>query len=288
MVPARDRTSPAGAGARDRLGDLRRILRGLGRTIVAFSGGVDSTFVLRVAFEELGDGVLALTTTSASMPAHELEEARALAAEIGARHRVIATDEVAIADYAKNPINRCYFCKDNLYRLCAEHAAREGFTSIVDGVNLDDLGDHRPGLDAAAEQSVRHPLVEAGLGKEEIRRWSHALGLRTHDKPAAPCLASRFPYGTAITHDRLRQVERAEETLRRLGFREFRVRFEGDAARLEIAADEIVRAIDPANRAAIAQGVRAAGFRRVVLDLDGFRSGSLNPQSRQDGGGRRA
>ncbi len=261
----------------ERLLRMREILRGLGRTIVAFSGGVDSTFVLRVAHEELGDDVLALTTTSASMPAHELAEARELAAEMGARHLVVSTDEVAIAGYAKNPIDRCWFCKDNLYRICREHAVASGFAQVVDGVNLDDLGDHRPGLAAAAEQSVRHPLVEASLGKAAIRELSRAMGLRTHDKPAAPCLASRFPYGTAITHERLHRVERAENALRALGFREFRVRFEEDVARLEISADEIARAFDPELRRAIAVGVREAGFRRVVVDLDGFRSGSLNP-----------
>lgn len=260
----------------ERLERMRTLLRGLGRTIVAFSGGVDSTFVLRVARDELGDDVLALTTTSASMPAHELEEARALAADIGAGHLVVSTDEVAIPGYAKNPIDRCWFCKDNLYRICREHASERGFDSIVDGVNLDDLGDHRPGLAAAAEQSVRHPLVEVGLGKAAIRELSRAMGLRTHDKPAAPCLASRFPYGTAITHERLHRVERAENALRSLGFREFRVRFEDETARLEIAADELARALDPELRKAIADGVREAGFRRVVVDLDGFRSGSLN------------
>ena len=259
-----------------KLADLRARLRPLSRAIVAFSGGVDSTFVLRIAREEIGDGTLALTTTSASMPARELDEARRLAQQIGARHLVVSTDEVAIEEYAKNPINRCYFCKDNLYRICHEYAAREGIDVILDGVNADDLGDFRPGLDAASEQSVRHPLVESALGKDEIRKISATLGLPTWDKPASPCLASRFAYGTAITHEGLGRVERAEEVLHQMGFREFRVRFEDDTARLEIAPDELSRCLDEAVRRDVAERIRSVGFRRVVVDLDGFRSGSLN------------
>jgi uncharacterized protein len=245
--------------------------------VVAFSGGVDSTFVLRVAHEVLGDRVLALTTSSASMPAHELTAARSLAERIGAAHLVVATDEVAITDYARNPINRCYFCKDNLYRICHAEAAARGLDAILDGVNADDLGDFRPGLTAANEQAVRHPLVEVGMTKADVRAASAVLGLDTWDKPASPCLASRFPYGTAITHERLQRVEAAENVLRQLGFREFRVRFADDTARLEIAAREIERCLDPALRSRIVAGIRAAGFRRVMLDLEGFRSGSLNP-----------
>lgn len=259
-----------------KIAELRAIVRSVGSAVVAFSGGVDSTLVLHVARQELGEAVLALTTSSASLPAHELREARDLAARCGARHVVVDTDEAAIPDYARNPANRCYFCKDNLYRICHAHAAAGGFMAILDGVNADDLGDHRPGLTAAEEQSVRHPLVEAGLSKSDVRIASAASGLPTWDKPAAPCLASRFPYGTAITRQRLGQVERAEAGLRALGFREFRVRYENSTARLEIAPSEIGRCCAPELRAELVALVRRAGFRRVVLDLDGFRSGSLN------------
>jgi len=255
---------------------LRALLAPLPSAIVAFSGGVDSTFVLRVAREVLGGRVVALTTTSAALPAHELEEARALAARIGVEHLVVATDEVAIGDYARNPVNRCYFCKDNLYRICHAEADARSIATILDGVNADDLGDFRPGLAAAAEQRVRHPLVEAGMTKQDVRLASAALGLPTWDKPASPCLASRFPYGTAITHERLRQVERAETSLRALGFREFRVRWADETARLEVAPGELARCVEPALRERIVAALREAGFGRVVLDLAGFRSGSLN------------
>lgn len=260
----------------EKLASLRSILSQLPSAIVAYSGGVDSTFLLAMSREVLGERVVALTTSSAAVPQHELSAARDFAADIDAKHVVHDTDEVAIEDYAANPQNRCYFCKDNLYQICRTEADRRDISTILDGVNTDDLGDFRPGLDAAREQEIRHPLVEAGMSKADIRAISAAMGLPTWDKPAQPCLASRFPYGTAITHARLGRVEAAEEAVRSLGFREFRVRFQGETARIEIASEELPRARQEEIHSALVTGVLAAGFARVVLDLRGFVSGSLN------------
>jgi len=255
---------------------LRAVLGALDRTLVAFSGGVDSSFLLRAAHEALGDRVVALTTVSPTNPEEDTATAIALAERLGVEHVVIEADELAIPSYAANPVNRCYFCKDALYAICAAHARERGIATIVDGVNADDLQDYRPGLRAAEEHGTRHPLVEVGLTKAEIRMLSRRLGLPTWDKPASPCLSSRFPYGTEITHERLRMVAAAEAAVRAHGFREVRVRFHGDVARIEVPAAMLSRFADPGLRAAIAAGVRAAGFRHVTLDLEGFRSGSLN------------
>jgi uncharacterized protein len=261
----------------EKLNQLRASLAKLPSVVVAYSGGVDSTFVLAVAHEVLGSEALGLTTSSAAVPMRELEEARLLAADIGARHLVVDTDEVAIDAYAENPTNRCYFCKDNLYRICHAEAENRGIDTVIDGVNLDDLGDFRPGLDAAREQLVRHPLVEVGMTKEDVRQASAHLELPTWDKPAQPCLASRFPYGTSISRSRLGRIEEAEEQVRALGFREFRVRFAGEnAARLEIAGAELERATEANTHDALVAGIRSAGFAEVVLDLRACRSGRLN------------
>lgn len=263
-----------------KLGTLRGLVRSLPSAIVAYSGGVDSAFMLAVAQAELGARCLALTTSSHAVPERELAEARALAAELGAEHVVVDTDETEIADYAANPTNRCYFCKDNLYTLCHAEARQRGIETILDGVNCDDLGDVRPGLNAAAEQNVRHLLVEAGMTKADIRAASAALGLPTWSKPAQPCLASRFPYGTEITHARLGRIERAEEAVRSLGFREFRVRFASeDRALVEIAGDELERAREEAMHARLVAEVRGAGFTEAILDLRPFRSGRLNEET---------
>ncbi len=252
------------------------MLGALPSALVAFSGGVDSSFVLRVAADVLGSRCVALTTVSATTPDDDLAAARALAAALHIEHVIVATDELAIPGYAANPVNRCWFCKDNLFTLCATEAERRGLAVVVDGANVDDLGDHRPGLVAASQRAVRHPLVEAGMTKADVRAASRALGLATWDRPSSPCLSSRFPYGTTITAERLARVAAAEQHLRGHGFRELRVRFHDDVARIEIPAEDMPRLLDPAVRHGVVDALRALGFRFVALDLAGFRSGSLN------------
>ena len=259
-----------------KLAHLRDFFRPLPSLMVAFSGGVDSTFVLKVAHETIGDRVLALTTTSPTMPDDDRLSALAMARLIGARHLVIESNELEIPGYARNPIDRCYLCKHNLFTVCEAKAHELQIEEIVDGLNLDDLHDYRPGIKAASEKRVRHPLVEAGMSKADIRELSRAMGLPTWDRPASPCLSSRFPYGTLITPDGLRQVEQGERLLHAMGFRVARVRFHGDVARLEVEADEIARLLEPLTRATIDRELKQLGFRFVTVDLKGFRSGSLN------------
>jgi pyridinium-3,5-biscarboxylic acid mononucleotide sulfurtransferase len=257
-----------------KLRHMKASLSGLGGAVVAFSAGVDSTFVLAVAREVLGDGALALTAHSPSVPQAEREDARALARRLGARHVEVTSQELDDPGYVANGTDRCFYCKRELYRLCEEAARREGLSTVLDGFNADDRRDHRPGHRAAEQRAVRSPLAEAGLTKDEVRAWSEAYGLPTWDKPQMACLASRLPYGTAVTAERLAQVERAEAALRALGLRSFRVRYHGDIGRVEVAADEMERAFMA--RAELARAVRQAGFKMAVLDLEPFRTGRMN------------
>lgn len=249
--------------------------------LVAFSAGVDSTFLLKTAHLALGDKTVALTAASPSMPPGELDAAKSFAAGLACRHIVLESRELDNPSYAKNPVNRCFFCKDELYRICRTEADRLGIALIADGTNLDDLKDYRPGLKAADQWGVRHPLVEAEMTKEDIRRYSRALGLPTWDKPSSPCLSSRFPYGTEIDLERLKKVASCELFLKELRFREFRVRFHGDLARIEVAAEEMDRLFERAIRDSIVKRFKEIGFKYVSLDLQGFRSGSLNEVFRQ-------
>jgi uncharacterized protein len=255
---------------------LRAIFAPMRSVMVAFSGGVDSALVLRVAHDTLGDRVLALTTTSPTMPEDDRRSALEMARMIGARHLVVDSNELDIPGYAQNPLNRCYLCKHNLFTVCEAKAAELAIDEIADGLNLDDLHDYRPGIKAAGEKRVRHPLVEAELSKAAVRELSRALGLPTWDRPASPCLSSRFPYGARITLEGLSQVERGERVLHAMGFRVARVRHHGEVARLEVEPAEIARLLEPATREAVDRELRKLGFRFVTVDLRGFRSGSLN------------
>src|SRR5438093_244340 len=256
---------------------LLEILRGLRSGAVAFSGGIDSTVVAQAAFLALGDSAVAVTADSPSVPRAEIEDARRLAERIGIRHLIVATDEFADADYVRNDGARCYFCKSELYSRIEALLPELNANVICSGANLDDQGDYRPGLKAAAEHAVRHPLQEAGFTKADVRALAQSWGLLTWDKPASPCLSSRLAPGVEVTRERTARVESAEDYLHALGLRECRVRLhEGELARIEVPASEVARLADPAVREPLARRLRELGFRFVTLDLEGFRSGSLN------------
>jgi len=259
-----------------KLSELRRLLGEMKRVLVCFSGGVDSSLMTRVAHDVLGDEAIALTTVSPTNPDEDTEEAVELARQLGIEHLIVHVNELDIPNYRSNPIDRCYLCKSNLYEIATVQATRREIPWIVDGVNADDLGDYRPGLRAAAERTVRHPLAEASLGKQEIRELSRDLGLRTFDRPASPCLSSRFPYGTAITLEGLAKVSQGEKWLRAHGFRECRVRYYGNRARVEVPRDEIARLTASPLRDELEAQLRSVGFTEVEIDPRGFRSGSLN------------
>jgi uncharacterized protein len=262
--------------AQQKLSELRRLLGDMKRVLVCFSGGVDSSLMTRVAHDVLGDDAIALTTVSPTNPDEDTEDAVELASQLGIEHLIVHANELDIPNYRSNPIDRCYFCKSNLYEIATAQAARREIPWIVDGVNADDLGDYRPGLRAAAERTIRHPLAEASLGKQEIRELSRDLGLRTFDRPASPCLSSRFPYGSAITLEGLAKVSQGEKWLRAHGFRECRVRYYGSRARVEVPRDEIARLNASPLRDELEAQLRSVGFTEVEIDPRGFRSGSLN------------
>lgn len=255
---------------------LFAILKGLGRAIVAYSGGTDSAYLAWAAGQSLGDGVLLVTADTPSMPESHKRDAEDLARRYGLRHEYIKTYEFENPAFAANDANRCFHCKDELFERLEQVGRDRGISTIVYGVNVDDLGDYRPGQNAAAKHQVKAPLVEAGLRKAEIRELSRQAGLPTWDRPAAACLSSRIPYGTPVTIETVKTVERGEEAVKALGFRQFRVRFHGELVRIEVAPEEMPKALTAEMAREFTAIFKALGFHYVTLDLQGYRQGALN------------
>lgn len=265
-----------------KLEQLKALFAEMEQALIAYSGGVDSTLVAKIAYDVLGDRALAITAESASLLPEELEDARIQAATIGITHEVVKTHEMDNPNYTSNPVNRCYFCKSELHDTLKPLALKRGYPYVVDGVNADDLGDYRPGIQAAKERGARSPLAEVGVSKAEVRELSQKLGLPWWDKPAQPCLSSRFPYGEEITIPKLQRVGRAEIYLRKLGFSNLRVRSEGDTAKIELPPEKIKEFVLTTDLPILVSAFQEFGFLYVTLDLEGFRSGKLNQVLQQN------
>ncbi|EGD47046.1 asparagine synthase [Ruminiclostridium papyrosolvens DSM 2782] len=260
----------------DKLDFLKNNIKSLGSAAVAFSGGVDSSFLLKVAYDVLGKDVVAVTAHSSTYPEREMNEAKEFTASFGIRHRIIDSEELDVEGFSDNPVNRCYLCKNELYDKIQTVAKEENVKHILEGSNHDDLGDYRPGLQAVSEHGVLSPLKDALLTKDEIRFLSKEMGLKSWDKPAFACLSSRFPYGEKITQQRLRMIDRAEQLLMDLGFKQVRVRFHGDIARIEVGQEQFLKFIDSEIREKVYSEFKKIGFMYTALDLKGYRTGSMN------------
>lgn len=263
-------------GIDEKLESLRERLADLGSVLVCYSGGVDSAFVLAVAHDVLGERAVGMTAVSPSLAPAEKDDAVTIAKTIGADHRLVESSEIDDANYVANNPDRCFHCKSELYRIAQVKQREWDLGAILNGTNRDDLGDYRPGLEAAKEAGVISPLVDLGFSKQDVRDGALAIGLGVWDKPASACLASRIPYGTSVTRERLSQIGRFEQALRELGFRQLRVRYHGDVARIELGLDELVRAAEPGARDRIVEAGKDSGFKYVTLDLGGYRQGSHN------------